>query len=41
MTGRAILRLIRRPGRQQADRMIFDGIDLQAQTERTCALRGA
>ena len=42
MTGRAILRLIRRPGRQQADRMIFDGIDLQAQSERGMRrLRGA
>ena len=42
MTGRAILRLIRRPGRQQADRMVFDGIDLQAQTERGMRkLRGA
>ena len=42
MTGRAILRLIRRPGRQQADRMVFDGIDLQAQTDRGMRkLRGA
>ncbi|NHF73186.1 ABC transporter ATP-binding protein [Paracoccus xiamenensis] len=42
MTGRAILRLIRRPGRQQADRMVFDGIDLQARTERGMRqLRGA
>ena len=31
MTGRAILRLVRRPGRQSADRMDFDGIDLMAQ----------
>ena len=42
MTGRAILRLIRSPGRQQADRMIFDGIDLQSLTERKMRdLRGA
>lgn len=42
MTGRAILRLIRAPGRQVAKRMVFDGIDLQAQTERQMrALRGA
>ena len=42
MTGRAILRLIRPPGRQQADRLSFDGIDLMAQTPRAMrALRGA
>ena len=42
MTGRAILRLIRRPGRQSAARMVFDGIDLTAQSERGMrALRGA
>ncbi|WP_313136784.1 ABC transporter ATP-binding protein [Paracoccus jeotgali] len=42
MTGRAILRLIRPPGHQQADRLIFDGIDLQAQSERAMRrLRGA
>ncbi|RYH07149.1 ABC transporter ATP-binding protein [Tropicimonas sp. IMCC6043] len=42
MTGRAILRLVRSPGRQVADRMVFDGIDLQAQSERAMrALRGA
>jgi peptide/nickel transport system ATP-binding protein len=42
MTGRAILRLIQPPGRQLADRMIFDGIDLQAQGARAMrALRGA
>jgi ABC-type dipeptide/oligopeptide/nickel transport system, ATPase component len=42
MTGRAILRLIRRPGRVTAKRMLFDGIDLTAQTERQMrALRGA
>jgi len=42
MTGRAILRLIRRPGRQQADKMMFDGIDLQGISERKMRdLRGA
>ena len=42
MTGRAILRLVRKPGRQQADRMIFDGIDLQGLSERKMRdLRGA
>ncbi|SDD68079.1 peptide/nickel transport system ATP-binding protein [Paracoccus isoporae] len=42
MTGRAILRLIRPPGRQRAARMVFDGIDLDAQSERQMrALRGA
>ncbi|MGJ8545994.1 MAG: ABC transporter ATP-binding protein [Sulfitobacter sp.] len=42
MTGRAILRLIRRPGAQSADKMIFDGIDLQALSERGMRkLRGA
>lgn len=42
MTGRAILRLIRAPGRQQADRMIFDGIELQSLSERRMRdLRGA
>ncbi len=42
MTGRAILRLIRAPGRQSADRMVFDGIDLPAQSERAMRkLRGA
>mgnify|MGYP006193297495 FL=1 len=42
MTGRAILRLIRAPGRQSADRMVFDGIDLPAQSERDMRkLRGA
>ncbi|WBU61631.1 ABC transporter ATP-binding protein [Paracoccus albus] len=42
MTGRAILRLIRRPGRQDAKRMVFDGIDLTAKSERQMrALRGA
>lgn len=42
MTGRAILRLIRSPGRQHADKMMFDGIDLQIQSERAMRkLRGA
>lgn len=42
MTGRAILRLIRAPGRQQADRMVFDGIDLPSLSERRMRdLRGA
>ncbi|WP_035266260.1 ABC transporter ATP-binding protein [Ahrensia sp. 13_GOM-1096m] len=42
MTGRAIMRLVRRPGKQIADKMIFDGIDLQAQSERAMRrLRGA
>ncbi|MBW6419007.1 ABC transporter ATP-binding protein [Celeribacter sp. PS-C1] len=42
MTGRAILRLIRRPGVQQADRILFDGIDLQSLSERKMRdLRGA
>ena len=42
MTGRAILRLIRAPGRQSADRMVFDGINLPAQSERAMRkLRGA
>ncbi|MFG6593541.1 ABC transporter ATP-binding protein [Sulfitobacter sp. 1A13368] len=42
MTGRAILRLVRHPGRQQAEVMRFDGIDLQSQSERQMRhLRGA
>ena len=42
MTGRAVLRLVRHPGRQQADVMRFDGIDLQSQSERQMRqLRGA
>ncbi|SEB68781.1 peptide/nickel transport system ATP-binding protein [Nitratireductor aquibiodomus] len=42
MTGRSILRLIRKPGRVTADRMTFDGIDLLAQSERQMReLRGA
>ncbi|OSP54126.1 ABC transporter ATP-binding protein [Pseudoruegeria sp. SK021] len=42
MTGRAILRLIRRPGHQSADRMMFDGLDLTTLSEREMRkLRGA
>ncbi|MEQ9245350.1 MAG: ABC transporter ATP-binding protein, partial [Nitratireductor sp.] len=42
MTGRSILRLIRKPGRVTADRMTFDGIDLLSQSERQMReLRGA
>ncbi|NIY73927.1 ABC transporter ATP-binding protein [Marivivens donghaensis] len=42
MTGRAILRLIRSPGHQIADKMEFDGIDLQNRSERQMRqLRGA
>ncbi|EKF20003.1 ABC transporter ATP-binding protein [Nitratireductor pacificus] len=42
MTGRAILKLIRKPGRVTADEMVFDGIDLTAQSERDMRrLRGA
>jgi peptide/nickel transport system ATP-binding protein len=41
MTGRAVLRLIRPPGRIEADRMIFDGQDLMTASERDMrALRG-
>lgn len=41
MTGRAVLRLIRPPGRIQADRMVFDGQDLMTASERDMrALRG-
>jgi len=42
MTGRSILKLIRPPGRVIADRLVFDGIDLQGQSERRMrAIRGA
>jgi peptide/nickel transport system ATP-binding protein len=42
ITGRAILRLIRPPGRVAARRLDFDGTDLQALTERKMrAIRGA
>ena len=41
MTGRAVLRLIRPPGRIEADRMVFDGQDLmQASETEMRALRG-
>lgn len=41
MTGRAVLRLIRPPGRIEADAMSFDGHDLNAASEREMrALRG-
>ena len=41
MTGRAVLRLIRPPGRISADAMVFDGQDLMAASERDMrALRG-
>jgi peptide/nickel transport system ATP-binding protein len=41
MTGRAILRLIRPPGRIEADRMTFDGADLLRASDREMrALRG-
>ncbi|WP_309084652.1 ABC transporter ATP-binding protein [Chelativorans sp.] len=42
MTGRAILKLIRPPGRIAADEMVFDGLDLTRQSERQMrAIRGA
>lgn len=41
MTGRAVLRLIRPPGRIEADRMVFDGQDLMKASEKDMrALRG-
>ncbi len=41
MTGRAVLRLIRPPGRIAADRMVFDGQDLMRASEHEMrALRG-
>ncbi|AWD21068.1 ABC transporter ATP-binding protein [Fuscovulum blasticum] len=41
MTGRAVLRLIRPPGRIEADRMVFDGQDLMKASDREMrALRG-
>ncbi|MCF1707905.1 ABC transporter ATP-binding protein [Tabrizicola sp. J26] len=41
MTGRAVLRLIRPPGRIEADRMVFDGQNLIEASEREMrALRG-
>jgi len=42
MTGRAILRLIRKPGMVMADRLEFDGIDLRDRSEKQMrAIRGA
>ena len=42
MTGRSILKLIRKPGEVTADRLEFDGVDLLAQTEKQMrAIRGA
>lgn len=42
MTGRAILRLIRKPGKMTADRLAFDGVELQGLSERKMRdLRGA
>ncbi|MBN8180539.1 ABC transporter ATP-binding protein [Roseibium aggregatum] len=42
MTGRSILRLIRKPGKVTARRMTFDGIDLLSRSERQMRdLRGA
>ena len=41
ITGRSVLRLIRPPGRIEADRMVFDGIDLTRASEKQMrALRG-
>ncbi|MFN3292936.1 MAG: ABC transporter ATP-binding protein [Gemmobacter sp.] len=41
ITGRSVLRLVRPPGRIEADEMTFDGIDLTRATEREMrALRG-
>ena len=42
MTGRSILKLIRRPGEVTADRLEFDGVDILAQSEKQMrAIRGA
>ena len=42
MTGRAILKLIRKPGLVTADRLDFDGVDILAQSEKQMrAIRGA
>jgi peptide/nickel transport system ATP-binding protein len=42
MTGRAILKLIRKPGLVTADRLEFDGMDILGQSERQMrAIRGA
>jgi peptide/nickel transport system ATP-binding protein len=42
MTGRSILKLIRKPGLVTADKLQFDGIDLRSQNEKQMrAIRGA
>lgn len=42
MTGRSILKLIRKPGQVTADKLSFDGIDLRAQSEKQMrSIRGA
>lgn len=42
MTGRAILKLIRKPGLVSADRLEFEGIDLRSQSEKQMrSVRGA
>jgi len=42
MTGRSILKLIRKPGQVTADRLEFDGIDILGQSEKQMrAIRGA
>lgn len=42
MTGRSILKLIRKPGLETADKLQFDGIDLRSQNEKQMrAIRGA
>jgi peptide/nickel transport system ATP-binding protein len=42
MTGRSILKLIRKPGEVTADKLEFDGVDLLAQSEKQMrAIRGA
>lgn len=41
MTGRSVLRLIRPPGKIEADEMVFDGVDLMRASEKEMrALRG-
>ena len=42
MTGRSILKLVRKPGQATADRLEFDGIDILSRSERQMrAIRGA
>jgi peptide/nickel transport system ATP-binding protein len=42
MTGRSILKLIRKPGEVTADKLEFDGVDILAQSEKQMrAIRGA